>query len=249
MHIACWNGDAESTATIILAHEHNEPLDEIVFVEPMFDANTSAIPDAHVDFIKNIGTPVFRSWNYVVTLLRAERTFLDCFFKICSRGENKGKYRGFLHPKYCRLNREVKFPTIKAYAKTKDSNAVLYLGITTEDTSRARIIDKQNYDSLLIKYGITTIAAERICAEHDLLSPQYRITKEPFCLFCPRARKKDMRNLRDKHPDLFEKLCNLETEENVVTNVWDPARNRSLLKIRDEFFADDSILFSNLVGD
>ena len=35
--VASWSGGKDSTASIILAHEHNEPLDAIVFSEVMFD--------------------------------------------------------------------------------------------------------------------------------------------------------------------------------------------------------------------
>lgn len=37
MHVASWSGGKDSTASIILAHEHGEPLDLIVFSEVMFD--------------------------------------------------------------------------------------------------------------------------------------------------------------------------------------------------------------------
>lgn len=64
-YIASWSGGKDSTAGIILAHEHNEPLDLIIFSEVMFDENISGeLPD-HIDFIKNKAIPVFESWGYV----------------------------------------------------------------------------------------------------------------------------------------------------------------------------------------
>ena len=36
-YIASWSGGKDSTASIILAHEHDEPLDLIIFYEVMFD--------------------------------------------------------------------------------------------------------------------------------------------------------------------------------------------------------------------
>ena len=39
--IASFSGGKDSTATVILAHEHGEPLDIIIFSEVMFDENTS----------------------------------------------------------------------------------------------------------------------------------------------------------------------------------------------------------------
>lgn len=40
-YIASWSGGKDSTASIILAHEHNEPLDLIIFSEVMFDETIS----------------------------------------------------------------------------------------------------------------------------------------------------------------------------------------------------------------
>lgn len=56
-YIASWSGGKDSTTSIILAHEHNEPLDLIIFSEVMFDKNISGELPKHIDFIK---TNVFR---------------------------------------------------------------------------------------------------------------------------------------------------------------------------------------------
>ena len=40
-HIASCSGGKDSVATILLAAQNNEPLDEIVFAEVMFDPNTT----------------------------------------------------------------------------------------------------------------------------------------------------------------------------------------------------------------
>ena len=52
-YIASCSGGKDSIATIILAHENKEPLDEIVFAEVMFDEETSGELPEHIDFIKN----------------------------------------------------------------------------------------------------------------------------------------------------------------------------------------------------
>ena len=52
-YIASWSGGKDSTASIILAHEHNEPLDLIIFSEVMFDKEISGELPEHIDFIKN----------------------------------------------------------------------------------------------------------------------------------------------------------------------------------------------------
>ena len=59
-------------ATIILAHEHKEPLDSIVFSEVMFDLknNISGENPRHMKFIREKAVPLFESWGYKVEIVR-----------------------------------------------------------------------------------------------------------------------------------------------------------------------------------
>ena len=41
-YIASYSGGKDSTATVILAHEYNEPLNKIIISEVMFDKTISA---------------------------------------------------------------------------------------------------------------------------------------------------------------------------------------------------------------
>lgn len=51
-YIASWSGGKDSTASIILAHENNEPLDFIIFSEVMFDKNISGELPEHIELSK-----------------------------------------------------------------------------------------------------------------------------------------------------------------------------------------------------
>lgn len=80
-YICSWSGGKDSTATIILAHEHNEPLDLIVFTEVMFDKNISGELPEHIDFMKNKCIPIFNEWGYTVKILHSSKTYLDEFYQ------------------------------------------------------------------------------------------------------------------------------------------------------------------------
>lgn len=79
-YIASWSGGKDSTATIILAHEHKEPLDLIIFSEVMFDKDISGELPEHIEFIKNKAIPQFQEWGYEVKILKSEKTYMDYFF-------------------------------------------------------------------------------------------------------------------------------------------------------------------------
>lgn len=63
-YLSCWSGGKDSTASIILAHEHGEPLDIILFSEVMFDRKRgiSGENPEHIRFIKDT-KPLFESWD------------------------------------------------------------------------------------------------------------------------------------------------------------------------------------------
>ena len=50
-HVAACSFGKDSVATVILAKEHNEPLDEVVYCEVMFDDQISGEVPEHRDFI------------------------------------------------------------------------------------------------------------------------------------------------------------------------------------------------------
>ena len=68
-HVASCSFGKDSIATVILAKEHNEPLDEIVYCEVMFDKEISGELPEHRDFIYNKAIPIFESWGHKVTVL------------------------------------------------------------------------------------------------------------------------------------------------------------------------------------
>ena len=92
-YVASCSFGKDSIATILLAHEHGEPLDEIVYCEVMYDENISGEVPEHRDFIYNTAIPKIESMGYKVKILRSDKTYMDCFNHVASHGKNKG-YKG-----------------------------------------------------------------------------------------------------------------------------------------------------------
>lgn len=114
-YIASWSGGKDSTASIILAHEHNEPIDLIIFSEVMFDKNISGELPEHIDFIKNKAIPLFEEWGYEVKILHSDRTYMDCFHRRTIKGKHEGMKSGFPMSGRCVLNRDCKVGPIKNF--------------------------------------------------------------------------------------------------------------------------------------
>ena len=224
-YIASWSGGKDSTASIILAHEHNEPLDLIIFSEVMFNENISGELPEHIDFIKNKAIPVFESWGYEVKILHSDKTYIDCFYHVVKKSEkNKGKRQGFPRPKMCKINDRCKTKPIDAFfSKINKDEYLKYVGIAIDEPERiARIKSStvENRISLLEKYGYTEQMALELCKKYDLLSPIYEFAPRGGCWFCPNARYAELKHLRTRHPDLWSKLLELEDEPDLIGNMW-----------------------------
>lgn len=175
-YIASWSGGKDSAASIILAHEHNEPLDLIIFSEVMFDENISGELPEHIDFIKNKCIPLFESWGYETKILHADLTYMDIFLRQPTMGKRfgTGMITGFPMSGKCQINRSVKVLPIKRFLKSFGEEFTQYIGIAIDEPVRLdRVVRTTNQISLLQKYGYTEQMAFDLCKEYDLLSPIY----------------------------------------------------------------------------
>jgi 3'-phosphoadenosine 5'-phosphosulfate sulfotransferase (PAPS reductase)/FAD synthetase len=217
-YIASCSFGKDSIATVILAYLHNEPLDLIVFSEVMFDENISGEHPLHIDFIYNKAIPTFESWGYEVKVLRANKTYLDCFFNICgerAKPERIGKYRGFPIAFKCKINSDCKVGPIKKFFKGLD--CIQYVGIAADEPERLKRLENTNKISLLAKYNYTEQRAFELCQEYDLISPVYQLSNRQGCWFCPNARERVCVWLKENKPHYWERLRELSQTPNLVT--------------------------------
>lgn len=236
-YIASWSGGKDSTASIILAHEHNEPLDLIIFSEVMFDKNISGELPEHIGFIKNKAIPLFNSWGYEVKILHADKTYLDYFYRKAVKGKYVGMRKGFPMVLHCGVLDECKMPQIRKFWKSIDCDFTQYVGIAIDELDRLdRIVETKNQISLLYKYGYTEEMAKNKCEEYDLLSPIYNFSNRGGCWFCPNARKGQLEHLRNDYPDLWNKLLELERMPDLIGNKFNMLTKTSVHDIEKNFF-------------
>ena len=184
-YIASWSGGKDSTASIILAHEHNEPLDLIIFSEVMFDKNISGELPEHIDFIKHRAIPIFKSWGYEVKILHSDKTYMDCFHHRTVRGKSIGMKKGFVMSGHCDVQRDCKLRPIKRFWNGKE-DFTQYIGIAIDEPVRMeRIVNAGNKISLLEKYGYTEQMAFNLCEKYGLLSPIYKFAPRGGLLVLP----------------------------------------------------------------
>lgn len=210
-HIASCSGGKDSVATLILAKEHGEPLDEVVYCEVMFDKDTSGEHPEHRSFIYEKVKPFVESCLEVpFTILRSEKTYVDVFNHIITKGDNQGKEYGFAYPGMCAINRDCKIPPIRKYWQQNCDNVTQYVGIAYDEQERLMRLNGTNKISLLAKYGYAEAGATKLCVEKDLYSPCYDFSDRNGCWFCPNCKDREWSHLIQHHESLFDMLINLE---------------------------------------
>lgn len=215
----------DSLATVLLALHHNEPLDEVVFTEVMFDnkRGISGEEPEHISWVKTHAAPLLEAMGVKVRIIPTEVDYLDSFNHVIKKSrkhpERNGKKRAFPIADRCSILRDCKLRTMKKYIKSLGKDYTQYVGIAEDETER--LLKKQFNDghrvSLLKKYKYTEKMALDLCRRYNLLSPSYKTTKRNGCWFCPNRRIKDIAQFKLRHPELWNELLVLEQEPNKVS--------------------------------
>lgn len=243
-YICCWSGGKDSTASIILAHENNEPLDIILFSEVMYDwkRNISGENPEHINFI-NKTKPLFESWGYQVHILRADTDYLSFFNRIITKAtkhkEHNGMKFGFPVNGRCGIKRDCKEKPINDFIKSIDDEIIQYVGICSDEKKRLESLHKQNGKiSILEKYGYTEKMAKKKCLEYGLLSPCYKYSKRGGCWFCPNAKLLEHKEIRKLYPEIWKEFVSLENADNVANDRWN-VYGDTLNEIDNKLFWED----------
>ena len=111
--------------------------------------------------------------------------------------------------------------------KTLPPDTVQYIGIAKDEQARLLRLGGGQKISLLEKYDFTEQDAKELCQTAGLLSPVYEFTDRGGCWFCPNARRKELRHLYDLHPDLWNRMLELQAIPGKVSEKFDRKRRFS----------------------
>ena len=226
-YIASCSFGKDSLATILLGRKHGEPLDEAIYCEVMFDNGISGEVPEHRDFIYTKGIPALERMGVKVTVLRGDKTYMDLFTGQITRGPKKGLLRSFPVCGKCYVQLDCKLRPIELYQKTLPPDTVHYIGIAQDEQERLMRLQEGKKVSLLEKYHYTEQDAKELCQTAGLLSPVYEFTDRGGCWFCPNARQRELRHLYDHHPDLWNRMLELQAMPGKVSEKFDRKRRFS----------------------
>ena len=228
----------DSLATALLAREHGEPLDEAVYCEVMFDKQISGEVPEHRDFVYETAIPALEQMGVKVVVLRSEKTYVSLFTGRITRGHKKGMLRSFPICGRCAVQRDCKTVPISRYHKKLPPDSVVYIGVAKDEPQRLRRL-KENQVSLLAKYNCTEQDAKQLCRKAGLLSPVYGFSDRGGCWFCPNAKRAELRHLYDHHPELRQRMLELQALPDKATEKFN--RTQRFDEIDALFRAEDSL--------
>lgn len=219
MYVASCSFGKDSLATILLALEHNEPLDRVAFCEVMYDykRNISGELPKHIAWINEVAQPKLQSWGLQVDTIRADADFLTLFHRSIRSGHNKGQVMGFPYSGGCYVESYLKTAAIRLYYRQlKNMQPIIcYVGIAADEKTRlVGINHSKTKISLLDKYGVTEEMAKDMCKANGLLSPIYDDTIRTGCWFCPNRKISAFAAFAKESPDLWRELVELGKVEN-----------------------------------
>lgn len=246
-YFACCSFGKDSLAQIIVAKEHGEPIDAVIYSEVMFTDKISGEFPEHRDFIYNVAIPKLKELYGLETIvLRADQTMWQDFHTVRVRGSTAGLLRGFPIPGLCNINRDCKIPPIRKFMANQTEKVIQYVGIAADEPKRLKRLEGTNKVSLLAKYGVTEQEATDICRRAGLLSPIYSIAGRNGCFFCPNASEKELRHLYFNHPEIWELLRELQDTPNTSRRCF--TRNKTVYDY-EKIFEEELAMANESVGE
>lgn len=82
---------------------------------------------------------------------------------------------------------------------------------------------------------------QRNCAKNTAYYLQFTIfLRGGGCFFCPNARKGELKNLYDNHPELWQRLVDMEKEKNLCSPYFRNITKEKICDIGEQFYWENA---------
>ena len=231
-YVASLSFGKDSMAMLIKIKELGLPLDEVIYVDIMFDDDTSGETPEMASFITKAEKILKEKFNVEVTHLRGV-TFKEQFYKVKQRGKHIGDNYGFPYTIGAWCNDRLKMQPIKEYMRKQKEQIIQYVGIAYDEPERYERLNHETHIAPLYDLKITEKEAMEICEKYDLLSPIYKTSFRGGCWFCPKQRLSQLKWLYQEHNDLWNTLRDMEKDS------FNTFRPNTTLKDLEERFKNE----------
>lgn len=210
-YVASCSFGKDSLAMIIKIKELGLPLDEVIYVDIMFDDNISGETPEMESFISKAEKILKEKFNIEVIHLKGI-TFKEQFYKVKQRGKHIGDNYGFLYTIGAWCNDRLKIQPIKEYLRKQTEPVIQYVGIAYDEPKRYERLNHETHIAPLYDLKITEKEAMEICEKYDLVSPIYKTSFRGGCWFCPKQKLSQLKWLYKEHNNLWNILKDMEKD-------------------------------------
>lgn len=208
-YIASLSYGKDSLAMLEIIYRNGLPLTDIVTADIWATPDIPAYLPELVDFRERIDRELLDRYGVPVTHVRAEKTFIDYFYRELTE---RSKYTGtwgwppmFGH--WCM--KYLKQHPIRDYFEGLDY--VEWVGIAADETARHGQLNERKR-SALVEHGITEAMAMEICKELDWVSPTYLHAGRDGCWFCPCQGTESLRRLYNEFPEYWQMMMDWDKD-------------------------------------
>lgn len=202
-----WSGGKDSTASVLLHIAKGTDIEIINYI-PYLTDEIPLIAKEHYNFIINTAE---RFSKFGKVHIVKGITYHDLFYSEITRGENKGKLKGYsLGFGYCAFRDYSKLKSLQEISK-KIIHKYIDIGIAFDEKKRQNQLNDYK-KSILCEMKITESEAFTICKKFKLLSPHYKNNSRDGCAICPNASKNVLKEYIKDYPEAKEIFLQMDND-------------------------------------
>lgn len=215
-HAVSLSGGKDSTCLLLLMVERGLPIDAVISADTGME-----FPEMY-EHLARVDEYLFRERGIHITTLRHPKGFEWLMFeepkqkKSCL--ENRARMgvppygNGWpgIRVRWCTGQLKTHLINKEVNRLKQEKNAVHYVGIAADEAWRCKDDPQTRYP--LVEWGITEAEALNICYDRGFdFGGLYEIYHRASCWCCPFQRIDELRKLRRHHPELWQKLRELDS--------------------------------------
>ena len=208
-HAISLSGGKDSSALMLLMIEKEMPIDCVIYADTGMEFPEM---EAHIAKLDDL---LYRERGIHITTLRHPHGFEWLMFDRPVNREAGRSPMGYGWPlgapgrRWCTGHLKQHLISKEINRLKREKNAVSYIGIAADEAHRCKDDPHNCYP--LVEWGITEAQALQICYDRGFdFGGLYKIYRRASCWCCPLQRIDELRKLRTHHPELWERLRDMD---------------------------------------